>query len=980
MKQDVQHCETVFLGWDSPLLPGVAKELRTRFASGGRFDLSGFVCVLPSGRGTDRLRRLIEWESEEYDLQLSLPDVITVGQLASRLHEPSSPVALDFEQTLAWAHVLMAKHPDDLQPLVTSLPSSDSVTPWLELAGTIRRLHTELASNGLTFDEVAAATESENERNRWTLLSDLFAGYLDALQDAGLVDPYWSRREAVQSRQCKSPQRIILVGTTDLNEALIAMLRGLNEGQRANEQAPTIAFIAAPPSEAFRFDEFGNVQTQTWLDYELSIDDRQLIPAADVTDQAEAVAETIADYANRFSADQVTIGVTDESLVSPIELQMRGCGVATYRHLGWTVAETAVGRLFQLSANYLQRRSWQSLAALVRHADVHAFITRQLAPSVAKLQQASGKSAKGPREADWLVQLDQMLSSHFPLRVTDKLPPIAQQHYPLAVEVATVVEGWLAPLMGSAKTGKQAIQPVAKWSVAIDQWLVGLYGADENVADSADGQGSRTSLAVEAARRMIDRFTTLNQKLDVPVSGPGALEMIAGRLAELRVTETAQPDDVEILGWLDLALDDAPALAIVGMNHPFVPAAVTSDPFLPGSLRTRLRMADNERRYARDVYALHLMLSSRPAVRLIVGRTGADGSPTPPSRLLAAASLEDSARRIRNLFEVRREAVSVKHRWDDGPAATRLPIPTLPIDEHEVTTMSVTAFRDYLACPYRFYLRHVLKMRPLDDSTSELAANQFGDLVHGALENFGDSPDKDETEPSKIEAAMIEHLHAYAKENYGDATAMAVKLQVKQAELRLKVVAQRQADRIAEGWEIRMTEASVSEKATHQSDAAIVHVDGKPMGLRGRFDRIDYHRQTGRWAILDYKTHGHKPEKKHLKGKGTDAKWIDLQLPLYRMMIPFLRIDASPTDVQLGYFNISEKDAETKINIADFDESLMKQAERLIHDCIRGIWNAQFEPTEDRVPFDDYEMILQTGVTQSLLDIAARETETEAAQ
>ena len=265
----------------------------------------------------------------------------------------------------------------------------------------------------------------------------------------------------------------------------------------------------------------------------------------------------------------------------------------------------------------------------------------------------------------------------------------------------------------------------------------------------------------------------------------------------------------------------------------------------------------------------------------------------------------------------------------------------------------------------------------MDDTASELAANQFGDLVHGALENFGDSPDKHETEAAKIEAAMIEHLHQYAKHHYGDATAMAVKLQVKQAERRLKTVALRQADRIAEGWEIRMTEASVSEEASGDSDAAIIHVDGKPMGLRGRFDRIDHHPESGRWAILDYKTHGHKPEKKHLKGKGVDSEWIDLQLPLYRMMIPFLRLDTPPGDVQLGYFNISDKDEQTKINIAEFDQDMMRQAERRIQDCIRDIRAKKFEPTKDRVPFDDYEMILQTGVTQSLLDMASRESETE---
>jgi RecB family exonuclease len=182
----------------------------------------------------------------------------------------------------------------------------------------------------------------------------------------------------------------------------------------------------------------------------------------------------------------------------------------------------------------------------------------------------------------------------------------------------------------------------------------------------------------------------------------------------------------------------------------------------------------------------------------------------------------------------------------------------------------------------------------------------------------------------------------------------------------LKVVALRQAERVQQGWRIHRCEAS----ANPEDHNAGIDVDGKRMGLSGRFDRIDFHPQTGRWAILDYKTHGHKPEKKHLKYGEDGEQWIDLQLPLYRLMIPFLGIDARPADVQLGYFNISEKEEETKVNIADFSEQQMQNAQSLIEDCIRAIRAGKFEPTNDHVQFDDYDMILQTGVAHRLLDRA----------
>ncbi|MGB1817266.1 MAG: hypothetical protein ACPHJ3_18030, partial [Rubripirellula sp.] len=124
--------------------------------------------------------------------------------------------------------------------------------------------------------------------------------------------------------------------------------------------------------------------------------------------------------------------------------------------------------------------------------------------------------------------------------------------------------------------------------------------------------------------------------------------------------------------------------------------------------------------------------------------------------------------------------------------------------------------------------------------------------------------------------------------------------------------------------------------------------------------------------------HGHRPEKKHLKKVDGVYQWIDLQLPLYRMMVPFLGIKEDPATVELGYFNISEKDEETKVNIAEFTEEQMAEAVEIIERCVRGIWAEQFEPTAERVQYDDYEMILQTGVTRQLaygVDASAKGTQ-----
>ncbi len=921
------NVQTIFLSSDSPLLAQSVAWLRERFAKAGELNLGKLICTLPGVHAKRRFESLLQWEAAEHDLQLLPPKVITVGSLAEYLYKNEHNLAIDFEQTLAWAHVLRTSSPDRLRPLSPALSAETDLAPWIELASTLRRLHEELASSRVTFAEVALAAENENDRRRWRLLDELFIEYLATLAQASLADPSHSRAMAVKNKRCVCDSTVVLIGTSDLSDAVLAMLRSLT--------SPRIALVSGDESAARRFNEYGSLKVESWINHVLPIEDRHLVPAGDMFDQALAVAELLADCGDRFSADQITIGVTDESQVGPIEIELRQRGLSVHRNAGWTLAHTAVGRLLNLTTLFLQRKTWPALAALIRHADIVELVNRRLS--------SSKTLAMSDR---WLENFDELMASHYPATLDKPLPPVAKGHFALAEKVRDVLLQWTEPL----STGNL---PLSQWCKHIDRLLSELCddSPDELTAD-------RTQLAYQAIRRQLTRYGKLSNKLDIDVDAVSALQMIAGRSAEIRINESARPNDIEILGWLDLALDDAPALMVVGLNHPFVPGAVTSDPFLPGSLRTKLGVGDNERRYARDCYAMHLMLKSRSAVRFVVGKTSADGSPTPPSRLIAATEPGDCARHVRNLLDGVRLKTPLWHPWDDAPRDQPLTIPKLDRSVR-VNTMSVTAFKDYLACPYRFYLRHVLKMRPIDDMASELAANQFGDLVHGAVERFGMSNDKDESSIQRIEDSLIEHLHAYAADTFGESAATAVGLQIAQAQRRLKIVAQRQAERIADGWVIKKVEASVSEKT-----GAGITVDGQVMGLRGRFDRIDFHPQTGRWAILDYKTHGYKPEKKHLAKRHGEVQWIDLQLPLYRMMIPFLGLGANPDEVELGYFNVSGKDEETRINIASFAPELLHRADEIIVECVRGVLNGHFEPSPNGVEFDDYAAILQTGIAQ----------------
>lgn len=918
-----------YLDWDRPILHAAIEELFERYATSDGWNLGGVMVVVPVSRAARRLIALLERHAEEHDLPLVPPRAVTVGGLPERLYEHERPIASELQQTLAWTRVLAATSDAELEPLMPVIPEREPIAPWVEMASTLRRLHEDLAAESLGPLDVIEHVETDSERQRWRLIDALHRRYLELLDTSGLSDPHEARRQALEQGRCRAEQRIVMVACVDFGRRICQMLEAVRES--------VDIFLGAPESEAAGFDACGRVEPEFWADRHIDIVDRHLIAAGDADQQCASAAGVLADWGDRFSADQITIGITDDAFAPLVETELTLCGLRPHRIAGIPLTRTAPGRLLRLISDYLASHSWQSFAALVRHADV--------------LPSFSGTA----RGSDLLTELDTLRANHFPVRMSHPLPAAASgsDAYTHVHAAASQISEWLAPLMAPR-------QPLAVWCQRTREVLSDLY-ARRGIGLAAESSQQVTG-ALEQIDETLEHFGELAAHLDVEVTAPAALEMLLQRLADPRPLTAPLPDRIEIAGWLDLALDDAPALIVIGLNTPFVPQAVTSDPFLPGTLRSKLRVADNERRFARDAYVLQVVLSTRPAKALIVGRNGPDGSPTPPSRLLAASPPPVVVRRVRKLLEHPPSPPTIRTLWHRDAGSTDLPLPKA-VPGTTLDAISVTAFRDYMACPFRFYLRHIVGLRPLDDAAFELAANQFGDLVHAAVEGFGECDARGAREIDVIRDALMEHLHEYAARQFGGAPSAAVRLQIAQAEKRLRIVAERQAERRAAGWEIYAAEAAVAAK----DGARIELEDGRRLALKGRVDRIDYHPATGRWAILDYKTHGHQPMAKHYDRRA--ERWLDLQLPLYLQMLAALKIEAPPEDVDVGYFNIAEKADETGIHLAEFTPELLASAMIRAREVARGVLDAAFalDPEAGEVLYDDYAAILQTGVAQNLL-------------
>ncbi|MCA9211419.1 MAG: PD-(D/E)XK nuclease family protein, partial [Planctomycetales bacterium] len=405
-------------------------------------------------------------------------------------------------------------------------------------------------------------------------------------------------------------------------------------------------------------------------------------------------------------------------------------------------------------------------------------------------------------------------------------------------------------------------------------------------------------------------------------------------------SKAAEADSIELLGWLELPLDDAPAKIITSFNEGFVPSSIDSDLFLPNSLREKLGIDDSRRLYARDIYAANVIAASSQKLRVIVARHRGDGEPALPSRLLFAADDATILRRSLQVFADQAEKAKT-HVSSDLPTKHSFYIPKPPPLEQPIDKLSVTAFRSYLACPYRFYLQHVLRLDDSTDASAELDPRAFGTLTHAVLEDFGAGPECNSQNSETIKQFLDHALNERTKQQFGRRARPAVRVQIEQMRTRLHAFAERQVKWRDSGWRIHWTENGgaqlETEFKTRQNTVQLV----------GRIDRVDRHEDTGAYAILDYKTSesGSTPNQTHVKR----GEWVDLQLPLYRSFVDALKLTEP---VELGYVVLPNETAKVDFLLADWSEEELQSADEVAAHVVDSICAEVFwPPTRPAPPF-----------------------------
>ena len=792
-----------------------------------------------------------------------------------------------------------------------------ATTAWfLSMAQSLLQLRRELGEAGLTLATAAEkAAEAGLESDRWRQLARLESQYLETLHARKLEDPILARRAAAENyRPPEGIEQILLLAIPDPQALPLLAL--------AQAESVTVEVWHYGPANCF--DSWGRPLPDLWAERPLQFEDwgAELLPCRDPRECAARLAESVA-----AAPEAHCLGLVDPSLAPYAERALQQKGLPAYDPEGRALHLSGSGHLAELWCNLCEQASLQNLRALLQNPLNHRWL-----------------DTGAPAET-LLIAVDTIFEKH----LVSNLETLLQFAYE-------------APLSGALKkidATRRALLQASNFPEALRAHLQALAAANES-AELDENLEPCLAAGIEAAKH----FAKL----------PPAFHRLAFKQA-LRKSKTYPPRPEgahDLLGWLELLWDDAPHLSLAGLNEGIVPEARPADSFLPETLREILGLRTEAQRFARDAYLLealcHRRAGDRGRLQFLVPQTLADGTPAKPSRLLFQAPDAEFLERIQAFFQDDDEAhaPSLSHSlpWRLAPP------PGLSLPEH----FSPSSLRSYLQCPFRFFLRHIMGLRPAELAARELTPANFGNRLHDVLAELAG---RQLTKPLDTDALARELKSSIAKNlerRYGKQPSFALRLQQEALEGRLQAFVTRQA----EDLEIH---GATEIRAAEQRFEMIL----EGFKIKGFIDRVDS--GNAGLTLYDYKTADNPKTPaaahlatataattpKHLPGgaffdlDGKTYRWTDLQLPLYALAAR----EAYPETrrPRLAYINLAKTLDKSAFDYwDDFTEAHLDSARECAVEVIQQIKTGVFWPPNAKLreSYDDFAALFPDGIENSV--------------
>ncbi len=909
------------MGWDHPALVLAAQSIATRITD-GELDLSNLVVVTPGSRAGRILDSLISQIAQSRAILYTPPQYLTPGRIVSALYQLNASETPATHQQLAWIHALRSLPAAQQVKLVGSLPNNSQVLKrYSEL---FSKTCTQLAGENIRPREVPVIAAQNRESligeidtERWNALELALNHASELLQSSGGSLASQTELAAVRAGSPTLSHGIVLVATSEIP--------GLARAAFRKHSGPVECLIAAPQSHAARFDEIGCVIPLQWNGALAELSEDELIFADGPASQAEATFSSLATLDPAPTPQDVVISAPDTS-VTPhlISISREIGGVRIRDAAAQSIASAPVSVLISLIAEFCQDQTFDAYSRLVRHPHFES----RLIQSMRNAHQQRPPPI-GPLQ--WIRALDRYGASQAPSGIDSSWICDSPRDKKILVDLYASALELLSPLL------RDDNDTASHWAKAIRDVVRSIY--ENRRVKTSTAPGRRTLATFQAVSAALDSLNTLPDSLTSgkSIRACEALQLVLDELAGQQLSPEPVSNSIEVLGWLDAAMDPSPIAIVTGLNEGVVPEKISSDPLLPESLATALRISCNTSRFGRDAYLLSLIRHSRKwagaKVIVIVGRRDSKDDPLWPSRLLLSDDV--LVPRIERLLKGPTQLAAVQR--GHVPCGVSGFVVRPLQDLSPPTVLSVSHFKKYLTSPYEFYLDRVLGLEDFGSHNEELDAGSFGNLIHGALKVFGDSPAKLLTKAADIAAALNDSLDSHIAVTFGSQVRPEVQIQIAMARRRISRLADIEAARRNEGWTIKYCEWNDGEISyPHNSSNVLV---------RGRIDRIDFNARSGTWEIIDYKTgnRADAPDKAHFSPRTNT--WKDLQLPLYRHLakpitgeplpaLSYLLLPRDPADTDL-------KPLTSKIDLAQADIAIQQVITNILSSAFSDVGSSQ---------------------------------------
>lgn len=856
-------------------------------------------------------------------------------------------VASRLEREAAWALLLEPTRGQRFKSLVPEVVPLEAPDDRFAVAARLCAVCDQLTEAGLNPASPQVVEVCSGDEQRWQAFGKLYAEYLAVLAKYGLRDPNEVRlAEGHDPTVPLGCRRLVVACIPDLAPIVETYLQSLDR------LGLTVEVLAWSPSgQAAHLSTWGRADPSWWRENQPRVETKIIVAANDPPTEAGLLL----DYAAGAEKADFEIFAAAPESAAALAQEIVWREAEAYLPEGRALARTESAEILLGWDAFARGHRWRDFRVLLQKPQFLSFF-------VAASGQPSPLTTRTAREA-----CDQLIAQHL-------------------CESVEAARSWLKQADRSAE---KADFPAQESLVATAGNLLGKKMEGQAMLEAVNRHRGRVPTDSFAARELAAVAEVAGQFADSPLLRqlPAAMREAASRadIMGKRIFPRAPDGAIEVQGWLEAPWSAARHLVIAGCREGALPSGTHDDSFLPDGAKKNLGLVTQDGRLARDSYLLSCLLASRPGaqVRLGFSRLGPQGEPNRPSRLLFGCL--DSELPERSGLLLRPAPRSVRGEQQEVPFQLQIPAPDA--QQWPPRSIRVTAFKNYLACPLRFYLGTILKLRKVDPDAREIPATDFGTVMHKVLEEFAlDKSLAGLRDGAEIARHLSRLLDALVPRFYGDHPSPVVQVQIESMRARLVVAAATEAGLRADGW------------STLEAEYKVVAADQCLLGglaVTGTIDRIDVHPEHG-LRILDYKTYSQpkNPLKTHLgpprgrdhlpeadletwskTGRAQLRSWKELQLPLYAWLARKIWPEQAAKGVAVGYF-LLPPDGEAGPSALEFfalTAEMQTSAERCAARIAGLVKAGQFWPPSpsSEVEFDDFKDWFGPEDPRKLIDEAS---------